>query len=98
VSVIFEAAAALWAECRDDYELYLEAAEAAAERATNGYTVNDRGRARGVTLRQLMTANRHTLHAYATAELVDHLRDNPRIRFADYERAWFRDRHAHPLA
>jgi hypothetical protein len=94
VSAIFDHAAELWHQCRADYDVYLEAAEHAAELATNGYAVNDRGRARGYTLALLMTSGPLVVRAYATPELLDHLAEHPRITFATYERAWFDDRHA----
>lgn len=94
VSVIFERAAELWQQCRADYDVYLEAAEHAAEVATNGYAVNARGQARGYTLRLLMVSGPLVVRAYASPELLDHFEDHPRITFATYERAWFDDRHA----
>lgn len=63
--------------CRTEWMAYIEGVAAAAEHVTNGYTVNARGRAKGVTTWDLFVGPgaRLRLAAYATEELRDYLED-----------------------
>lgn len=88
MSVIFEQAAATWRQCRDEYELYVEAAMDAAERECRGVLLSERGRRAGVTARSLFSGNEATAYAYASEELVAHWAAHPRVTFADFEAAW----------
>lgn len=86
--MIFDLAASQWRRMRSDYQDVLEAQYAAAEHTCNGYLVNARGRAAGVTGMTVFTGPPNVVAAYASDELVEHLSVHPRLTLADFERQW----------
>jgi hypothetical protein len=89
-SAIYNYAAELDAQCREDYELYLEERLHVMEEFTNGHLVNARGRALGITGRQLITGPGHhmKLCAYGTEELRGFFADYRVATYAEFERQW----------
>lgn len=79
------------AQARADHLAYVEETVKAAERETNGYTVNARGRAAGLTTWDLFAGQGHRfrLAAYATEELRDWLEGVGGLTsLAEWERAY----------
>ena len=96
MSVISEAFAT-WRECRAEYDDTLYSQYERAEEACRGAMLNARGRERGVDPLSLFMGNARRAHAYASAELVEHWQDHPRITYAMFERDWLRAREAELL-
>lgn len=88
-SPVFAAALEDWRECRAAYTEYLESHMNDAERACNGVLLNKRGRAQGVTPESLFLSNAARANAYASDELRDYWRNNPRVTFARFEKDWW---------
>lgn len=89
MSLAFAQAADVWRQCRDDYELHLEAQYAAADKACRGILLNKRGRARGISAESLFLGPSSRAHAYASEELLEFWHEHPRITFAQFERQWW---------
>jgi hypothetical protein len=77
-----------WRTARKEYDLVLEAAYDAAEDATRGYLLNERGRRAGVSARSLFMGPEVRARAYASEELLTWWEQHPRVTFAQFERAW----------
>jgi hypothetical protein len=88
-SPIFANAFALWRECRDAYELHLEAQLADAERECRGILLNRRGIAAGIAAESLFLGPAARANAYASDELLDYWATRPRITYAQFERQWW---------
>lgn len=88
MSAIFSAAAALYRQCRREYDVYLDSAYLAAEEATRGAMVNARGRRAGIDPRSLMMGTEARALAYASPELVEYWEDWPRLTYTEFERQW----------
>lgn len=86
-SPIIRAALDRLKELRDEHRLITQAAYEAAEEATNGALLNERGQARMIDPFSLFTHNHTYLLAYASPELVEWIKEHPRVTFADYEAA-----------
>lgn len=86
-SPIIRAALDRLKELRDEHRLITQAAYEAAEEATNGVMLNERGKARMIDPYSLFTHNHTYLLAYASEELVEWIEAHPRLSFADYEAA-----------
>lgn len=89
MSAIVAAGFSMWRTCRDEFELYREAAFEAAHDACAGQLLNDRGRRRGVSAWSLFIGPEIRALAYASEELAEWWRDHPRITFERFERAWY---------
>lgn len=87
-SAIFAAAAREWARMRDDYGIYLESHIAAAVEATNGTLFSRAALSAGVTETRLFAAPAHVAAAWASEELQDFWRANPRVTVTEFEQAW----------
>lgn len=87
-SPIIRAALDRLKEMRDEHRLVTQAAYEAAEEATNGVMLNERGQARMIDPYSLFTHNQTYFRAYASEELVEWMKLHPRVTFADYERAF----------
>jgi len=87
-SVIFMNAARAWQRCRDEYEAHVMAAYARAERETNGFLLNQAGRAAGVDPVSLFTGPWLRARRYASEELLEHWLVYPRVSFAEFEEQW----------
>lgn len=74
------------AELRAEHRLMVLADFDAAEEATLGAMVNERGRARGVQPFDLFTHNSVYFAAYATEELREWRALHPHVPFSAYER------------
>lgn len=94
MSAHFEQALASWRECRAEYDLVLYAQYEAAEDATRGALLNDRGRAAGVDPITLFMGPAQRAAAYASEELIEHWQEHPRTPFARFERQWMQTREA----
>lgn len=79
---------AAWRECRAAFDELLHAQYQAAEEATHGAMLNERGRQAGIDPWRLFTSNALFRNAYASEELQDHWKDHPHITYARYERQW----------
>lgn len=89
---IYETAAMIWAEMRNEYQIALEARYAEAEAATNGYMVNRLGRTKGVTGYDLHIGPADRAYRYASRELLDHWNTRPRLTLASFEADWLTSR------
>jgi len=87
-SVIFARARAQWHAMRRDYQDVLEAQYAAAEEATNGYMVTAEGQSWGWSGWSVFTSNPTTQAAHGSPELLEWLREHPRLTLAEFERQW----------
>lgn len=90
----FERALADWREARAEYERFLSAQYEQAAEFCREALVNDRGRARQIEPRSLFMGPAARAYAYASEELVEFWEAHPRVTFAEFERAWLRDRDA----
>lgn len=88
MSLRFERAMQEWRECREAYELHLEAAYAEAVEGTQGSLLNDRGARAGIRAESLFMGPQVRAFAYASAELREWWETHPRVTFADFEAGW----------
>lgn len=72
---------------RAEHHLIVESDYAAAELATNGAMLNERGQRAGINPFHLFTHNHTYFLAYASPELVEWREQHPHLPFKDYERA-----------
>lgn len=89
MSPIFTYAAELYREMRDEFELSIEAAHAAAEEGTHGAMLNKHGRAEGIDAYSLMTGPWSRVERYGSPELIEWCEENGRPSVARFEREWF---------
>lgn len=89
MSAIFANALDQWRECRDAYELHLEAQYEAASTATRGHLLNRRGLAAGIASESLFLGPRRRAEAYASDELLEFWSATPRLTYAEFERQWW---------
>lgn len=89
MSPIYEYAAGLWREMRDEFELQVEAAHAAAEEGTHGKMLNARGRREGIDAYSLMTGPWSRVRLYGSPELIEWCETEGRPSVARFEREWF---------
>lgn len=89
MSPIFTYAAELYREMRDEFELSVEAAHAAAEAGTNGSMLNKHGRAEGIDAYSLMTGPWSRVIRYGSPELIEWCEQFGRPSVARFEREWF---------
>lgn len=87
-SLIFERAAELSAQQREEYRQLMDAELTAAEEACRGNLVNAAGRARGADSWTLWMSSPGMVKKYGTPELLEYLRDHPRTSRLDHERAF----------
>lgn len=92
MSAHFDAALASWRECRVEYDLMLWGQYEAAEEATRGALLNDRGRRAGIDPFTLFLGPEQRAAAYASEELIEHWETRPRVTFARFERQWMQAR------
>lgn len=89
MSPIFTWAADLWREMREEFELSVEAAHAAAEEGTGGAMLNKHGRAEGIDAYSLMTGPWSRVERYGSPELIEWCQTEGRPSVARFEREWF---------
>lgn len=89
------AAVAQWRAARAEYDLVLEAAYSAAEVATRGYLLNERGQRAGIDPRSLFMGREARALAYASEELRAWWLEHPRVTFAQFERSWHEGPYVH---
>lgn len=89
---------AAWRQRREEYDLALYAQYVRAEAATNACLLNERGRARKIDPLSLFMGPAVRANAYASEELIEHWRTDPRITFAQFERQWSAAREAEMYA
>lgn len=89
MSPIFQYAAELYREMREDFELQVEAAHKAAEEGTRGSMLNARGRREGIDAYSLMTGPWHRVRMYGSPELIEWCETEGRPSVARFEREWF---------
>lgn len=89
MSPIFTYAAELYREMREEFELTVEAAHAAAEEGTRGAMLNKHGRAEGIDAYSLMTGPWSRVERYASPELIEWCELHGRPSVARFEREWF---------
>lgn len=76
-------------QCRADFEVHqLNAYQHAAE-ACRGRLLNRRGMEAGISSLSLFEGPSPRALAYASEELIDHWRINPRPTFQSFEHVWF---------
>lgn len=88
MSVIFDQAVERHYECRAAYQDYLLHAYARAEEACRGRLLNRRGERAQVDSLSLFSGNSIRAHAYASEELAEWWRSNPRVTFEQFEKQW----------
>lgn len=89
MSPIFEYAAGLWREMREEFELEVLAAYQAAEAGTGGAMLNKLGRREGIDAYSLMTGPWHRVIRYGAPELIEWCETTGRPSAAKFEREWF---------
>lgn len=89
MSPIFQFASDLYREMRQEFELTLEAAYAAAELATNGVLLNRSGRSEPIDPYSLLTGPWSRVERWASEELIEHFQTAGRPSVAEFEREWF---------
>lgn len=89
MSPIFQYAADLYREMREEFELQVEAAHKAAEEGTRGSMLNARGRREGIDAYSLMTGPWHRVRMYGSPELIEWCEAEGRPSVARFEREWF---------
>jgi hypothetical protein len=89
MSPIFTYAAELYREMREEFELTVEAAHAAAEEGTRGAMLNKHGRAEGIDAYSLMTGPWSRVERYGSPELIEWCELHGRPSVARFEREWF---------
>jgi hypothetical protein len=92
VSAIFRNAAFQYREMRQEFELVLEAAYAAAEEGAHGKMLNTLGRSEHVDAYSLMMGPWRRVEKYASPELIEWFQQHPRPSVADYESEWMLNR------
>ncbi|MDO5633291.1 MAG: hypothetical protein Q4G34_00240 [Micrococcus sp.] len=88
MSVIYARARDQWREMHAEYRAEVERRYLLAEEATNGYMVNRRGRALGLTGWDLFNSRANNFYAFASEELLEHVAISGRVTLADFETAW----------
>lgn len=88
-SPIFQYAADLHREMRQEFELILEAAYAAAEEGAHGSMLNVLGRREGIDPYSLLTGPWSRVAKYASRELEDWFEQKGRPSVSQFEREWF---------
>lgn len=72
-------------QMRAQYADWLEVEWQRAEAATNGYMLNEKGKAKGISIRDLWRLkNPKTAQQYATRELLDYWNANGRLSYEDF--------------
>lgn len=89
MSPIFTYAAELYREMREEFELSVETAHAAAEEGTGGAMLNKHGRAEGIDAYSLMTGPWSRVERYGSPELIEWCQEYGRPSVARFEREWF---------
>jgi len=88
MSAIFAKAAEQWAEMQADFLSYRDDAYWQALEATRGVLVNAAGRALHIDGYTLFVSNRTYSEKYASEELLDWWRTNPRLTQKQFEEQW----------
>lgn len=88
-SPIFAQAATQWALMREEFDAALRCHVDAAEEACRGALLSPEGKAAGISVARLFSANRTTATRYASAELLEFWASRPRPTLAAFEEAWF---------
>lgn len=88
MSAIFDQAVDQYHECRAAYQDYLYQVYAKAEAECRGRLLNRRGEKAGVDSLSLFSGNSIRAHAYASEELAEWWRANPRVTFEKFEKQW----------
>lgn len=76
-------------ECREGYDNYVHSQFLAAEYATNGNLLNQKGHAKGVDPTTLFSGDYRRAGAYASEELRTWFRENGRMTYAAWRSAYF---------
>lgn len=95
MSAIFTHAAMAYREMRQEFELVLEAAYAAAEEGTRGAMLNSLGRQEHVDAYSLLIGPWRRVEKYASPELVEWFEMKGRPSLSDYEAEWMLNRGEH---
>jgi hypothetical protein len=88
-SPIFEHAADMYREMRQEFELVLEAAYANAENGTHGSLLNREGRTKPVDAYSLLTGPWSRVLKYGSEELIEWFLEVGRPSVQQFEREWF---------
>jgi hypothetical protein len=88
-SLIFAQAAAQWGLMREEFDAALRSHIDDAEEACRGVLLSPEGKAAGVSVARLFSANRASATRYASAELLEFWASRPRPTLAAFEEAWF---------
>lgn len=87
-SPIFRRASHDWQRMRTDYERYLEHSYENALTGTGGVLVNKLGRSLKIDGLDLFTGPATRAQKYASEELIEWWRVNPRLSLEQYETQW----------
>ena len=87
-SAIFEQAAQQWHTMRSDFLGHVDSEYDKALEACSGVLVNKEGRVQHVDGYNLFTGSKQRAYRYASEELLEYWRDNPRLTLEDFEMLW----------
>lgn len=88
MSAIMDAAIALQATMRDEFELYRHALYERAADECRGVLLNARGRAQGIDPYSLFVGPAVRVAAYGSEELVEWFKANGRVTVDEFEANW----------
>lgn len=71
-------------QVQEDYAVLVEELYLKAEDATNGFMVNAKGAARGITGKSLLTGDVRRVYRYASPELLEFFESTPRVQWSTY--------------
>lgn len=89
MSPIFQYAADLYRDMRQDWDAYLESEHAKAEEGSHGSMLNSLGRREGIDPYSLLTGPWSRVIRYAAPELVEWFESHGRPSPSQFEREWF---------
>lgn len=89
MSPIFQYAADLYRDMRQEWDLHLEAEYAKAEKGAHGAMLNSLGRREAIDPYSLLIGPWSRVVKYATPELVEWFESHGRPSPAQFEREWF---------
>lgn len=88
MSLIYQIASEQWSAMCSEYDAAVEAQYQVAVEETNGYMVNKRGKAKGITSKDLFRGSSSRAYLYASEELVAFWDLVPRMDKNKFERQW----------
>lgn len=87
-SAIFTKAASDWQDMNHEYLQHVDYQYLAAVEATSGVLVNKAGRSAGVDGFDLFRGSTSRAQRYASEELLEFWKQNPRLTLSQFEKQW----------